>query len=212
MGPGAHVLTFLVQHRQFVNIVAFKTNSGDWPDYNRLTRPARREDALQDFREFGPRVIDLLKLAKPELDCWAIFDLHDHPVPAMNKGRILISGDAAHATSPHKGSGAGLAIEDSAVLSEMIADERVTSSSDLETVFAAFNEVRKERGQWLVRASRRAGDLYEWRVEGVGKDFKRIEEEMNESNAVIADVEVRKMCNEAVEVLGKRLGSVKTSL
>lgn len=69
MGPGAHVLTFLVQHGDFMNVVAFKTNSDDWPDYNRLTRPAKREDALKDFEDFGPSIIELLKLAKPELDC-----------------------------------------------------------------------------------------------------------------------------------------------
>jgi salicylate hydroxylase len=124
----------------------------------------------------------------------------------MNKGRILISGDAAHATSPHKGSGAGLAIEDSAVLAEMLSDDRVTSPADVEIVFAAFNEVRKERGQWLVKASRRAGDLYEWRAEGVGKDFEKIEREINESNAVIGTASVRQMCDEAIEALGRKLG------
>lgn len=128
----------------------------------------------------------------------------------MNKGRVLISGDAAHATSPHKGSGAGMAIEDSAVLAELIADDKVHSLADLETAFAVFDEVRKERGQWLVRASRRAGDLYEWRAEGVGCDFKKIEDEINSSNAVIAEVDVRRMAQEAKEVLQRRLGSAES--
>lgn len=124
----------------------------------------------------------------------------------MNKGRILISGDAAHATSPHKGSGAGFAIEDSAVLAELLTDDRVQGALDLEAAFAAFNEVRKDRGQWLVKASRRAGDLYEWRADGVGKDFKKIEDEINQSNAVVAEGNVREMCNDAVAVLGRTLG------
>ena len=38
---------------------------------------------------------------------WAIFDLGDNPVPSFYKGRIAILGDAAHATSPHNGAGAG---------------------------------------------------------------------------------------------------------
>jgi salicylate hydroxylase len=69
MGPGAHVLTFLVQHGQSMNVVAFKTNDDDWPDYNRLTRPAKREDALRDFSEFGPSIKALLNLGKEDLDC-----------------------------------------------------------------------------------------------------------------------------------------------
>ena len=130
----------------------------------------------------------------------------------MNKGRILISGDAAHATSPHKGSGAGLAIEDSAVLAELLASDHMQGAKDLEAAFAAFNEVRKARGQWLVMASRRAGDLYEWRADGVGKDFKKIEDEINVSNAVIAEGNVREMCNEAIALLAKNIGSQRAQL
>ena len=123
----------------------------------------------------------------------------------MNKGRILLSGDAAHATSPHKGSGAGLAIEDSGILAELLAYEHVRSIKDLEVTFDTFNEVRKERGQWLVKASRRAGDLYEWLAEGVGKDFAKIKQEIDESNAVIANASVRQMCDQAGKVLASRL-------
>lgn len=69
MGPGAHVLTFLVQHGAFMNVVAFKTNSDDWPDYNKLTRQAKREDALRDFSEFGSSIKSLLRLSKDDVDC-----------------------------------------------------------------------------------------------------------------------------------------------
>lgn len=68
MGQDAHVLTFLVQHGAFLNIVAFKTTSDEWPDYHRLTKPGKREDALRDFSAFGPDILGLLKLAKPDLD------------------------------------------------------------------------------------------------------------------------------------------------
>ena len=136
---------------------------------------------------------------------WAIFDLGDHPVPAFYKGRICISGDAAHATSPHHGAGAGFCIEDSAVMAELLADERVQSGKDLEAVFAAFDASRKERGQWLVQSSRRIGDCYEWRAEGVGKNFKMIEAEINDRNDVIANVDLMQMCVQAREELAQNL-------
>lgn len=94
MGPGGHVLTFPVNHGEILNIVAFKTTEEDWPDYQRLTRPAKREDALRDFAQYGPNVLALLNLTKPELDVWAIFDLWQNPVPAFNDGNICITGDA----------------------------------------------------------------------------------------------------------------------
>lgn len=68
MGPGGHVLTFPVNHGETLNIVAFRTTPEEWPDFNKLTRPAKREDALRDFAEYGSNVINLLKLTNPDLD------------------------------------------------------------------------------------------------------------------------------------------------
>ncbi len=68
MGPDGHVLTFPVNHGQTLNIVAFRTSPEEWPDFNKLTRPAKREDALRDFTGYGSKVINLLKLTKPDLD------------------------------------------------------------------------------------------------------------------------------------------------
>ena len=136
---------------------------------------------------------------------WAIFDLGDHPVPKFYKGRTCISGDAAHATSPHHGAGAGMCIEDSAVLAELLADDRVRSGEDLEAVFAAFDASRRERCQWLVQSSRRIGDCYEWRAEGVGRDFGKIEAEINERNGIIANVDLMDVCVQAREELARKL-------
>lgn len=205
MGPGSHVLTFPVNHGQILNIVAFHTNHDDWPDYSRLTRPAKREDALKDFAGYGPNVLALLKLTKPDLDVWAIFDLGDNPVPSFSKGRVCIVGDAAHATSPHHGAGAGFCIEDSAVMATLLADERVKSAADVEAAFSAFDTVRRERGQWLVQSSRFIGDTYEWQAEGVGSDFKKIESEINRRGGIIGDVDVNKMCEDALKALEKAL-------
>ena len=63
------MLTFPVAHGKILNIVAFHTNSEPWPDPLRLTRKAERAEALRDFEGFGPNVVALLKLTKPDLDC-----------------------------------------------------------------------------------------------------------------------------------------------
>ena len=115
------------------------------------------------------------------------------------------SNNSADATSPHHGAGAGLGIEDSAVLVSLLSDERIKSPADLEAVFATFNDRRKERGQWLVQSSRWIGDCYEWLADGIGRDFGKIEREINERNAVIAEVDVESLCKEARDDLAKRL-------
>ena len=60
-------------------------------------------------------------------------------------------------------------------MSSIHEDERPKSSKDLEAAFATFDASRCERTQWLVQSSRRAGNLYEWRTEDVGKDESKIE-------------------------------------
>ncbi|KAL3471907.1 hypothetical protein BJX99DRAFT_15248 [Aspergillus californicus] len=204
MGPNNHMLTFPVNAGKTLNIVAFHTTPEEWKEYPRLTRDGTREEALRDFEGYGPNVTKLLKLCEPKLNIWAIFDLL-HPVPTFHKSRVAISGDAAHATSPHHGAGAGFCIEDTAVLATLLSDPRVKTHADLETVLAVFDSCRRERTQWLVKSSRFIGDCYEWRAEGVERDFKKIEEAINHRNGIIGNADVGAMCEEAREALSGRL-------
>ncbi|KAF5856122.1 hypothetical protein ETB97_007862 [Aspergillus alliaceus] len=208
MGPGGHMLTFPVNQGKTLNIVAFHTSPDDWVDYPRLTKRGTRDEALRDFAGYGPNVTNLLKLANAELSVWGIFDLGENPIPTFYKGRVGISGDAAHATSPHHGAGAGFCIEDNAILAALLEDERVQTHKDLEAVLAVFDISRRERSQWLVQSSRFIGDCYEWRAEGVGKDFTKIEAEINHRNGIIANVDIGKMCADARELLGEALPGV----
>lgn len=63
-------------------------------------------------------------------------------------GRVVLLGDAVHATTPHLGQGAGMAIEDSLVLAEELARH-----ADVETAFDAYKARRFERCAYVVRAS-----------------------------------------------------------
>lgn len=126
-------------------------------------------------------------------------------MPTFYKGRICITGDAAHATSPHHGAGAGFCIEDSAVLADLLADEQVQTHKDLESALAAFDASRRVRSQWLVQSSRFIGDCYEWRAEGVGDDFAKIESEINLRNGIVANIDIEEMCQQAREDQRRRL-------
>jgi 2-polyprenyl-6-methoxyphenol hydroxylase-like FAD-dependent oxidoreductase len=65
-----------------------------------------------------------------------------------HKGRVVLLGDAVHATTPHLGQGAGMAIEDAIVL----ADE-ITAHDSAEAAFAAFRDRRFERCRYIVESS-----------------------------------------------------------
>jgi len=67
---------------------------------------------------------------------------------AWHKGRVVLLGDAVHATTPHLGQGAGMAIEDSLVLADELARH-----DDLEAALTAYRDRRFDRCAYIVRAS-----------------------------------------------------------
>lgn len=77
--------------------------------------------------------------------------------PPWQRGRIALIGDAAHATSPHVGQGAAMALEDSVVL----ADELARNDS-LAAAFEAFGRRRYERVRTIVEISEQ---IMQWEID-----------------------------------------------
>ncbi|SEG49093.1 FAD-dependent oxidoreductase [Marinobacterium lutimaris] len=69
------------------------------------------------------------------------------PLP-WHTGRIVMIGDAAHATTPHLASGAGIGIE-----SAMVLAEELDKSADIETGLKAFEARRWERCRMVIENS-----------------------------------------------------------
>jgi 2-polyprenyl-6-methoxyphenol hydroxylase-like FAD-dependent oxidoreductase len=74
-------------------------------------------------------------------------------LPTWSRGRALLIGDAAHATSPHAGQGASLALEDAMRLSRLMAQGK-----ELRETFLAFEEERRGRAEKIVAIARRNGN------------------------------------------------------
>jgi 2-polyprenyl-6-methoxyphenol hydroxylase-like FAD-dependent oxidoreductase len=70
------------------------------------------------------------------------------------KGRVVLIGDAAHATTPHMASGAGIAAEDGLTLGQEIARH-----DDVDAALRAFMDRRFERARIVVENSVRIGEI-----------------------------------------------------
>ncbi|PWY77011.1 FAD/NAD(P)-binding domain-containing protein [Aspergillus heteromorphus CBS 117.55] len=160
LGPHAHVLHFPVAKQQLMNW-AWASSS--------MTAPASKGEVVEAFRAWGPF----------EMDKWAVFDTYDCPVPAYAQGKVALAGDAAHASSPHHGAGAGIGVEDALALVAVMAKVRgdagqgVARGKALEMALQAYSAVRYERSQWLVRSSREVRRVYEWEAPDIGPDMDR---------------------------------------
>jgi 2-polyprenyl-6-methoxyphenol hydroxylase-like FAD-dependent oxidoreductase len=73
------------------------------------------------------------------------------PLPRWSDGRVVLIGDAAHATTPGVGQGAAQALEDAVALARELAH-----GSDLRAALARYEAARRPRALLALKLSRRA--------------------------------------------------------
>jgi 2-polyprenyl-6-methoxyphenol hydroxylase-like FAD-dependent oxidoreductase len=74
-------------------------------------------------------------------------------LPTWSRGRTLLIGDAAHATSPHAGQGASLALEDALRLACLMQE-----GEEYAVTFDKFERERRPRAERVVALARRNGN------------------------------------------------------
>ncbi|MEV6150453.1 FAD-dependent monooxygenase [Nonomuraea sp. NPDC052129] len=100
-------------------------------------------EAFRDDANFSAEVIERSEVA-------LALPIHDlPPLPTWHKGRVVLTGDAAHATSPSAGQGASLAIEDAVVLARCLREAK-----DHRAAFERFESDRRGRVEKVVAYSR----------------------------------------------------------
>ena len=198
LGYGGHVLTMPVELGAIMNVVAFHTAAdGKWDDH-RWVLPMRKEDMNRDFADWGNDVRNILGLME-QPNLWALFD--HGPIPRLWQGHVCLLGDAAHATTPHQGSGAGMALEDAYVLSSLLSHVRV--AEELEIAFETYDYVRRPRNMKLVETSRACGEVYEFLGPETGDDVHKINENLSRRYDWIWEEDVAAELTRAVEIFEK---------
>lgn len=82
-------------------------------------------------------------------------DIQDlKPIHQYAHGRIVLIGDAAHATTPNLAQGACQAIEDAVILANCIQAQPL-----IEIAFRDFEQKRRKRTHWIVNTSRQIGKI-----------------------------------------------------
>jgi 2-polyprenyl-6-methoxyphenol hydroxylase-like FAD-dependent oxidoreductase len=123
--------------------------------------PIMREFKIDDlqswFRNFHNPIPQLLECTRNDQLIWSdIIDLKPLKQFAFNK--VLLMGDAAHATTPNMGQGACMAIEDAAILANIIEGYR-----NVEMAFKIFEEKRIPRTTRIVKHSWNIGKIAQLR-------------------------------------------------
>lgn len=120
-------------------------------ELNEISQSQWKDKLLTLHEPDSELITDIIRSTEGDIGKWPVYDLPS--LSAWHQETVCLIGDAAHATSPHAGQGASLAIEDAIVLAKCLRDvERVSDA------FAAFEELRRERVEAIVEMSRKTGN------------------------------------------------------
>lgn len=113
---------------------------------------AARATLRSGFADFPAEVTALIDATEAgQLVRTDIFDFA--PLPSWHRGRVVLTGDAAHATTPNLGQGACQAIESAYVLAMTLARD------PLEAALLAYEKLRMPKAHFITRSSWRFGQL-----------------------------------------------------
>ncbi len=132
------------------------------PAGRRLTREALAPTLAGLLAGFGGPIADIAARLGPDSDVvYRPFEWVITP-PPWHRGRVLLIGDAAHASTAHLGAGGGMAIEDAVVLGELLA-----ARPDPDELLGSFMRRRFERCMLVARNSHLLGEVEQGKVAGV---------------------------------------------
>ncbi|CAG8976049.1 hypothetical protein HYALB_00010331 [Hymenoscyphus albidus] len=195
MGHHGHVLTFPIEKGKTMNVVAFRSKEGEWGD-EKWVLPMERWVMLRDYEGWGENVMKILSMIKRP-DVWGLFD-HPH-APTYYRKRFAILGDAAHASTPHQGAGAGQAVEDAFILSRLIG--KISSADEIEKAFKAYDAIRRPRSQKVVETSRDAAAVYEFEDDSLGTDLEKVRATLEIRYKWIWDEDMNEHLRQAMELM-----------
>ncbi|EKU48979.1 FAD-dependent monooxygenase [Staphylococcus massiliensis] len=131
--------------------ITINTKEND-PKYKTFAKPHLQ--AL--FNHYPNEVRQLLdKQGETNILLHDIYDLE--PLKTFVKGRVVLLGDAAHATTPNMGQGAGQAMEDAIVLSNCLKDQ-----PHLEDALNRYNKLRVKHTKKVTLKSRKIGKIAQY--------------------------------------------------
>jgi salicylate hydroxylase len=152
LGSNAHLVHYPVHAGQAINIVAIARDSEERTGWSAEGAQCNlMEHFARGVWSEGARSLLMLPAA------WQTWSLYDMPaLRQWGEGPVTLLGDAAHPMLPFLAQGAGMAIEDAAVLARSLA----RSPGDVPAALRTYEDARRPRTALVQQASRRNGAIY----------------------------------------------------
>ncbi|PPQ94686.1 hypothetical protein CVT25_009541 [Psilocybe cyanescens] len=158
LGRNGYIIAYPISHGKMINFVAFKSQhdmegtkfNGPW------VCVTDKAEFSSWFRDWEPEVQALVDCVDKPLR-WAIHTVK--PLGSYVSGNAAILGDAAHAMTPHQGSGAGQAIEDAFVIATLLGHP-LTTRETLSRALGIYDHIRRPFSHTVHQRSRLNGQYF----------------------------------------------------
>jgi salicylate hydroxylase len=156
MGPGAHLVAYPISSARQINVVAVVPGTWNRPGWNAPGEGQELKSIFDASRWPGPA-----RMLIGAVDVWQRWALFTMPEDVeWTSGSIALLGDAAHAMLPFAAQGAGMAIEDAAVLAKVLSEGALETAAQVGASLRRYEKLRRSRVIRVQRAARSAGRTY----------------------------------------------------
>jgi salicylate hydroxylase len=156
MGPGAHLVAYPISGARQINVVAVVPGTWNRPGWNAPGEGQELKSIFDASRWPGPA-----RMLIGAVDVWQRWALFTMPEDVeWTSGSIALLGDAAHAMLPFAAQGAGMAVEDAAVLAKVLGESALETAAQVGAALRRYEKLRRSRVIRVQRAARSAGRTY----------------------------------------------------
>ena len=156
MGPEAHLVAYPISGARQINVVAVVPGTWNRPGWSAPGETREIKNAFASSR--WPGTARMMIGAVDDWRKWALFTMPDGGEWA--DGAIALLGDAAHAMLPFAAQGAGMAIEDAAVLAKCLNQGVAETAAGIPAALKHYARLRRARVARVQRAARQSGRIY----------------------------------------------------
>jgi salicylate hydroxylase len=156
MGPNAHLVAYPISDARQINVVAVVPGTWNRPGWS---VPGDGNELRNVFA--SPTWPGPARMMIGAVDGWRKFALFTVPEGGeWTEDAIALLGDAAHAMLPFAAQGAGMAIEDAAVLARCLGETQNEGGPTIAAAMQRYAHLRRSRVARVQRAARRNGMIY----------------------------------------------------
>jgi len=156
MGPNAHLVAYPISGARQLNVVAVVPGTWNRPGWSAPGEANEIKNVFATSKWPGPA--RMMIGAVDDWRKWALFTVPEGG--EWTAGAIALLGDAAHAMLPFAAQGAGMAIEDAAVLAKCLGGGVGESVAAIPAALKRYARLRRSRVARVQRTARRNATIY----------------------------------------------------